>query len=262
MSSKTAVDTDAHRPLAGCHALVTGASRGIGAAIARALHADGARLTLIARNVTHLAPLAAELGAEAIACDVTDATALGHAFATAAGHQHVDILVNNAGHAETAPFARTDPEMWARMLNLNLTAAYTACRLAIPAMTADGWGRVINVASTAGLKGYAYTSAYTAAKHGLVGLTKALAAEYARSGVTINAVCPGYTDTPMLADAAARVAAKTGKAGDDVKSGFAAANPMGRLIKPEEVAACVAWLAHDEAASVTGAAIPIAAGEI
>lgn len=262
MSRENQVDLDAHRPLAGCHALVTGASRGIGAAIARALHADGARLTLIARDAKRLAPLAAELDAEALPCDVTDPIALGHAFATAAAHQHVDILVNNAGNAETAPFTRTDPDMWARMLNLNLTAAYTACRLAIPAMAADGWGRVINVASTAGLKGYAYASAYVAAKHGLVGLTKALAAEYARTGVTVNAVCPGYTDTPMLDDAAARVAAKTGKAGTDIKTGFAAANPMGRLIKPEEVASCVAWLARDESATVTGAAIPVAAGEV
>jgi NAD(P)-dependent dehydrogenase (short-subunit alcohol dehydrogenase family) len=262
LSSKTAVDTDAHRPLAGCHALVTGASRGIGAAIARALHADGARLTLIARNVTHLAPLAAELGAEAIACDVTDATALGHAFATAAGHQHVDILVNNAGNAETAPFARTDAAMWARMLDLNLTAAYTACRLALPAMVEDGWGRVINVASTAGLKGYPYVSAYVAAKHGLVGLTRALALEFAKTGVTVNAVCPGYTDTPMLETSIARVAAKTAKAPDAIKANLATANPTGRLIRPEEVAACVAWLARNEAASVTGAAIPIAGGEI
>lgn len=261
-SVAASAETDRARPLAGCHALVTGASRGIGAAIARALHAEGARLTLIARDAKRLAPLAAELDAEAIPCDVTDPTALGHAFATAAGHQHVDILVNNAGNAETAPFARTDPALWARMLDLNLTAAYTACRLALPAMVEDGWGRVINIASTAGLKGYGYVSAYVAAKHGLVGLTRALALEFAKTGVTVNAVCPGYTDTPMLETSIARVAAKTGKPEDSIKSGLAAANPMGKLIRPEEVAACVAWLARDDAASVTGAAIPIAGGEI
>ncbi len=255
-------ETDPTRPLAGRHALVTGASRGIGAAIARALYADGARLTLIARDPKALAPLGAELDAEAISCDVTDTTALGHAFATAAGHQHVDILVNNAGNAETAPFARTDAAMWARMLDLNLTAAYTACRLALPAMVEDGWGRVINVASTAGLKGYPYVSAYVAAKHGLVGLTRALALEFAKTGVTVNAVCPGYTDTPMLETSIARVAAKTAKAPDAIKANLATANPTGRLIRPEEVAACVAWLARNEAASVTGAAIPIAGGEI
>lgn len=255
-------ETDPTRPLAGRHALVTGASRGIGAAIARTLYAEGARLTLIARDPKALAPLGAELDAETISCDVTDATALGQAFATAAGHQHVDILVNNAGNAETAPFARTDAAMWARMLDLNLTAAYTACRLALPAMVEDGWGRVINVASTAGLKGYAYVAAYVAAKHGLVGLTRALALEFAKTGVTVNAVCPGYTDTPMLETSIARVAAKTAKAPDAIKAGLAGANPTGRLIRPEEVAACVAWLARNEAASVTGAAIPIAGGEI
>lgn len=257
-----AVETDPNRPLAGRHALVTGASRGIGAAIARKLRSQGARLTLIARDAKALAPLAAELDAEALACDVTDATALGQAFATAAGHQHVDILVNNAGNAETAPFARTDAALWARMLDLNLTAAYTACRLALPAMVEDGWGRIVNVASTAGLKGYPYVSAYVAAKHGLVGLTRALALEFAKTGVTVNAVCPGYTDTPMLETSIARVAAKTAKTPDAIKAGFAAANPSGRLIRPDEVAACVAWLAHGDAASVTGAAVPIAGGEI
>jgi 2-hydroxycyclohexanecarboxyl-CoA dehydrogenase len=248
--------------LAGHHALVTGASRGIGAAIARALAEQGARITLIARDRHRLAPLAAELDADAIACDVTDAIALGQAFATAAGSQHVDILVNNAGGAETAPFARTEPDMWARMIALNLTAAFTASRLAIPAMVADGWGRVVNVASTAGLKGYPYVSAYTAAKHGLVGLTRSLGVELARTGVTVNAVCPGYTDTPMLQDAAQNVAVKTRSDPGSVVKGFAASNPMGRLVQPAEVASLVAYLCSDAAAAITGAALPVAGGEV
>lgn len=250
------------KSLAGRHALVTGASRGIGAEIARTLAASGARVTLVARDRHRLAPLAAELDAQAIACDVTDAIALGQAFATAAGAQHVDILVNNAGGAETAPIARTEPELWARMLGLNLTAAYTASRLAIPAMVADGWGRVVNIASTAGLKGYAYASAYVAAKHGLVGLTRSLGLELAKTGVTVNAVCPGYTDTPMLQDAAQGVATKTRTTPDRVIETFAAANPMGRLVRPAEVAAMVTYLCSDAAAGITGAALPIAGGEV
>ncbi|MBI3504894.1 MAG: SDR family oxidoreductase [Proteobacteria bacterium] len=248
--------------LAGRHALVTGASRGIGAAIARMLAGQGARVTLIARDRHRLAPIAAELDAHAIACDVTDAIALGQAFATAAGSQHIDILVNNAGGAESAPFGRTEPDLWARMIALNLTATFTACRLAIPAMVADGWGRVVNVASTAGLKGYPYVSAYAAAKHGVVGLTRSLGMELARTGVTVNAVCPGYTDTPMLDDAAQTVAQKTHSSTSAVKQGFASANPMGRLVEPGEVASLVAYLCSDAAASITGAALPISGGEI
>jgi len=248
--------------LAGRHALVTGASRGIGAAIARHLAEQGARVTLIARDRHRLAPLAAELDAQPIACDVTDPIALGQAFATAAGIQHVDILINNAGGAETAPVARTEPDLWARMIALNLTAAFTASRLAIPAMVADGWGRVVNVASTAGLKGYPYVSAYSAAKHGLIGLTRSLGVELARTGVTVNAVCPGYTDTPMLQDAAQSVALKTRSDPGSVVKNFAAANPMGRLVQPDEVASLVAYLCSDAAAGITGAALPIAGGEV
>jgi NAD(P)-dependent dehydrogenase (short-subunit alcohol dehydrogenase family) len=148
------------------------------------------------------------------------------------------------------------------MIALNLTAAFTASRLAVPAMVADGWGRVVNIASTAGLKGYAYASAYAAAKHGLIGLTRSLGIELAKTGVTVNAVCPGYTDTPMLQDAAVSVASKTRATPDRVLETFAAANPMGRLVRPAEVAAMVAYLCSDAAAGITGAALPIAGGEV
>jgi len=246
----------------GRHALVTGASRGIGAAIARNLAAQGAHVTLLARDPKALAMLADELAADALVCDVTDGNALANAFAKAQARQPIDILVNNAGGAETARFAKTGPEIWARMLTLNLTSAYDATRLAVPRMVERGWGRVVNVASTAGLKGYPYVSAYVAAKHGLVGLTRALGVELAATGVTVNAVCPGFADTPMLAAAAADVAARTGSNAESVKAKYAAANPMGRLIAPDEVAAAVSYLCSAAAAGVTGTVLTVAAGEL
>lgn len=244
------------------HAIVTGASRGIGAAIARALAREGCALTLIARGEAELRALAAELAPAAIeilAGDLGDPIAAEKLLARA---KPAAILVNNVGHAETAPFAKTDPALFRRMIDINLTSAYLATRAATPAMIAARWGRVINIASTAGVKPYPYVSAYVAAKHALVGLTRALALEFAKTGVTVNAIAPGYTDTPMISAAAQAVAAKTGKDAAAIKSNFAAANPMGRLIAPEEVAAAVAWLCRDEAASITGAVLPIAGGEI
>jgi NAD(P)-dependent dehydrogenase (short-subunit alcohol dehydrogenase family) len=205
----------ADRPLAGRHAVVTGASRGIGAAIARELARLGCDLTLMARSHAPLAKLAADLHdlgvrATVIAADLTHEDALTDAFArAAAGLGDPAILVNNAGGAESAPLARTDRAMFERMLALNLTSAFLATRAAAPAMVKAGWGRVVSVASTAGLKGYPYVGAYVAAKHGLIGLMRALALELAKTGVTVNAVCPGYTDTPMLDASIAAVAAKT-----------------------------------------------------
>ena len=248
--------------LVGRHALVTGASRGIGAAIARCLAAHGAHVTLVARNADPLAALADEIAGDALACDVTDAAALSRMFDQAVARQPVDILVNNAGGATSARFADTNAELWSQTLALNLTAAFDATKLAVPAMEARGWGRVVNVASTAGLKGYPFVSAYVAAKHGLVGLTRALGLELARTGVTVNAVCPGFTDTPMLAQAAADVAARTGGDAARIKDKYAAANPMGRLIAPDEVAAAVAYLCSPAAAAVTGTALTVAGGEI
>jgi NAD(P)-dependent dehydrogenase (short-subunit alcohol dehydrogenase family) len=258
----------ADRPLAGRHAVVTGASRGIGAAIARELARIGCDLTLIARSQGPLVKLAEELHdlgvrVAPISADLTKEDAVAEALARAASSLgDPAIVVNNAGGAETAPLARTDRAMLERALALNLTSAFLVTRAAVPAMVKAGWGRVVNVASTAGLKGYAYVSAYVAAKHAVVGLTRALAVELAKSGVTVNAVCPGYTDTPMLDASAAAVAAKTKRARDDIKAEFAAANPMARLIKPEEVAAAVGWLCRPEAASITGVALPIAGGEV
>ena len=253
------------RPLTGRHAVITGASRGIGAAVALELGRLGAELTIIGRSLPALRTAAGRLRDESgarvteAACDVTDGEAVAKLAGALSG---VSILVNNAGGADTAPFSRTDPALWRRMIDLNLTSVYAMTRALAPAMLAAGWGRIVNIASTAGLKGYAYVSAYVAAKHGVVGLTRALALEFARTGVTVNAVCPGYTDTPMLAGAIANIASKTRKTADEARHQLAAANPMGRLVTPAEVAATVGWLCRPESASITGQAVAIAGGEV
>jgi len=247
--------------LQGKHAVVTGASRCIGLAIARALRAQGARVTLMAREADALGAAAAELGGDAAweAVDVTDADAVAAAFARAGA---VDILVNNAGQAASAPFGRTDAALWQRMLDVNLTGAYHCIQAALPAMVDAGWGRVVNVASTAGLTGYRYVAAYCAAKHGLVGLTRALALEVASRGVTVNAVCPGFTDTDIVTDAVANIVRKTGRTADQARAELAAANPQGRLVQPDEVAHAVAWLCMPGAAAMNGQAVAVAGGEV
>lgn len=249
---------------AGRHALVTGGGKGIGAAIARALADAGAVVTVLGRQPEPLAAMVASgAAAGAEAADVTDAAALRDAIGRAeAARGPLDILVNNAGAAESAPFARTDRALWDRMLALNLTAAYEATRIVLPGMLSRGFGRVVNVASTAGLIGYPYVAAYVAAKHGLVGLTRAVALEIATSGVTVNAVCPGFADTEMLADSIAKVAGKTGRPVDEVKRTFVRENPQGRLVRPEEVAAAVLFLVGPNSGAMTGQAIAVAGGEV
>ncbi len=265
----SATSADAARPLAGRHAFITGASRGIGAAIARELGRLGADLSLVARGTAALGELGEDLrGSNAcrvgeIAADVTDARAIAEAVARAsAAFGPPSILINNAGGAQSAPFARTDTGQWRRLIELNLTSVYLVTHAVAPTMLAAGYGRIVNVASTAGLRGYPYVSAYVAAKHGVIGLTRALAVEFARTGVTVNAVCPGYTDTPMLDTAIANIAAKTKTTAAAARANLAATNPMGRLIRPEEVAAVVGWLCLDAAASITGQAVAIAGGEV
>lgn len=246
--------------LAGQRALVTGAGSGIGAAIVERLAAEGATLTLVGRDASRLAERAAELeGARTAVCDVTDEAAVER-LADEAGA--VDLLVNNAGAAEAAPLARTDLALWERMLAVNTTAPFLLCRAFAPGMVERGAGRIVNVASTAGERGYAYVSAYCASKHGVVGLTRALAQELATTGVTVNAVCPGYTETPLLERAVDGIVSTTGRDGDAARRALLRENPMGRFVRPAEVASAVAWLCEPEQAAVTGRTIAVAGAEV
>ncbi|HVV92391.1 MAG TPA: SDR family oxidoreductase [Hyphomicrobiales bacterium] len=252
------------RDSASRHVLVTGASRGIGAAIAAAFVAGGDRVTVLGRTAESAAAAKVTLGAAAaVSADVTDAAALEAALAAAAATGGpIEVLVNNAGGAETQPIARTDLAQLQRMMALNLEPVLTAVRAVLPGMKARAFGRIVTVASTAGLKGYAYAGAYCAAKHAVVGLTRALALEVATDGITVNAVCPGYADTDLVHAAVARLEERTGKSREALLGEFTRHNPMGRLVRPEEIAASVVWLAGNEASAVTGQAIAIAGGEL
>jgi NAD(P)-dependent dehydrogenase (short-subunit alcohol dehydrogenase family) len=253
--------------LADRHAVVTGGGRGIGAAVAAALAREGATVTVLGRDVARLAARVEALGgetrAQGVAVDVTEEASVKSAFAAVrARFGRVDILVNNAGQAESAPLAKTDLALWQRMLAVNLTGAFLCTREALPEMTARGAGRIVNVASTAGLVGYAYVAAYCAAKHGVVGLTRAAALECAKTGVTVNAVCPGYTATDIVDAAVANIVAKTGKSEAEARAALVARNPQGRMVQPDEVASTVLWLCLPASSSVTGQSIAVAGGEV
>ena len=252
------------RPLAGRHALVTGANRGIGAAIACRLAADGARVTLLVRRAGSADALLSSLptGTSVIEADVMDAEQLAHACRSAESMAPVDILINNAGSAESAPFLQSNDSMFERMLAVHLHGPVRATRTLLPGMLARGHGRVVNIASTAGLTGYPYVTAYVSAKHAVVGFTRALAREVAAKGVTVNAVCPGYTDTDIVAASVERIVATTGRTPDAARAALTASTPLKRLVRPDEVAATVAWLCRDDSAAVTGQAIAVDGGEL
>ena len=254
--------------LRGRRAVVTGASRGIGAAIAERLAAEGASLLLASRTFADVEAVAAKLRsaghvAHAVACDVADPSSIEHLQQTAADTLGgVDILVNNAGVASAGRIQRTSLDDWNLMMTVNATGAFLCTKAFLPGMIEAGWGRIVNIASTAGVTGARYIAAYTASKHALVGLTRATAAEVASLGVTVNAVCPGYVRTDMTTASISRIMAATGRTEQETLEAILSTTPQRRLIEPEEVAATAVFLCGDEARGINGAALVIDGGEL
>lgn len=242
----------------GQHAVVTGGSRGIGKSIAINLIGFGANVTITGRNEETVTATANEIGAKAIVLDVSDADSIAETFRKLGA---VDILVNNAGSVETAPFRHIDLAMWQTTINVNLTGTFLCTKAVLNGMVERSYGRIINIASTAGLKGYPYVAAYCAAKHGVIGMTKALAKEVATKGVTVNAICPGYTDTDMVRDGVNTIMQRTGRSEDEAIAELVKHNPQGRLVKPGEVANTVVWLCNRTSDAINGQAIAIDGGE-
>ncbi|MBD9571075.1 SDR family oxidoreductase [Ensifer adhaerens] len=251
------------------HALVTGAGSGIGKAIALRLAADGHIVSLAGRRAAPLEAVRGDIlaaGGQAFVrdgFDVTNPQAVEQGITAAIAEAgEIAVLVNCAGEAPSAPFEKTDFALWQRVLSINLTGVYLVTQAALVSVRRAGNGRIVNVASTAGLTGYAYVSAYCASKHGVIGLTRALALELARTDVTVNVVCPGFTDTPLIDGALDTISEKTGRSREEARASLARSNPQGRLVTPEEVAHTVSWLVSEKATAITGQAIAVAGGEV
>jgi len=263
------VESNTKPPSARHHAVITGGGRGIGAAIAEALARLGASVSLIGRNAETLQVTADRLAKDygvkvaSASADVADEAAVQKAISTVRDVLGAPtVLVNNAGVAVSAPFLKSNAAFWRNVLDIDLMGSVYCTQAVLPAMLESKWGRIINIASTAGVTGYAYVTTYCAAKHGMIGLTRALAMETARTGVTVNAVCPGYTDTEMTSQTIANITKKTGRSREEALASLVTHNPQGRLIQPSEVADAVVWLCGDNAASVTGQSIAVAGGEV
>ena len=243
-------------------ALITGGGRGIGEAIARHLSKMGAKVVVCGRTEKDVGRVAAEVGGRAMVVDLLDTHATDRMLEQLARESDIDILVNNAGIAISAPLHKVTDEDWDRIIALNLTAAFRLTRALVPTMVKRGWGRLVNIASNAGVSGYRYTAAYCASKHGLVGMTRALAVDLGPTGVTSNAVCPGWVDTAMANDAVARVADKTGRSIREAKKALASMSPQARFIDPDEVAAIVGLLCSEGGRGINGQALVVDGGQI
>jgi len=248
------------KSLENCHAFVTGGATGIGFAITRALAAAGARVTIASRDSDRVRAVADDLdGVTDVVLDVTDPDNIAAVF-EAVGP--IDILVNNSGIALAAPFGKTTLEQWSKVMSVNLTGVFLCTQAALNSMRDCGSGRIISIASTAGLRGYPYTAAYSASKHGVIGMTRSLALELASTDITANCVCPGFTDTDIVASAVANITDKTGRSEAEALAELVKHNPQKRLIAPDEVADTVLWLCQGSSRSINGQAIAVAGGEI
>ena len=257
------------QPLEGYHAVITGANRGIGAAISDSLARLGANLTLLGRNESELRKKSESLRTKHQTlvnfeiADITETQAVYDAVKNSVSTiGPISILVNNAGVAKSASFKNMKRELWEEILKVNLTGTFICSQVVLSGMLEAKYGRIINISSTAGLTGYGYVTAYSAAKHGVIGLTRSLALEVSKSGVTVNAVCPGYTETDLITQTIKNIVTKTGRTEEAARAELTSSNPMGRLVQPWEVAETVAWLALPSSSAITGQAIPVAGGEI
>jgi 3-hydroxybutyrate dehydrogenase len=251
-------------------ALITGGGRGIGRAIALAFAREGATVAIAARTLEQVERVAREIASQfhrdtfPVVCDVSDVASVENAFAAVNENfgRGCDVLVNNAGVAESAPIVKTDDELWQKHLSINLNGTFYCTRAALPQMIERGWGRIINVASIAGKTGAPYIAAYSASKHGVVGLTRSAALELATKGITVNAICPGYVDTEMTSNAIENITRKTGLSADQAKESIRKMSPQNRIIEPEEVAALAVLLASEEGRGINGQAINVDGGSV